>query len=226
MKGGNDSLYYICTEDELYHYGIRGQKWGVRRFQNPDGTLTTEGKARYSTDKEMKSAVRKEVKSDNKRAYELGKKATVDSHAAYIASRKALKAQVKYDKKPKNRKLDKLEAKQRTAERLKEQAKKSRKTAEEHIRELMSKYGDEAVKGLVYDSKGRVSEHVNNGKDWLESAGLSAMGTAIGMIAMPAITGGAYGLYMLFTPAGKHSQGQAEYRDIYREEMKKQRGLH
>lgn len=31
---------------ELFHHGIKGQKWGVRRFQNPNGTLTTEGKKR------------------------------------------------------------------------------------------------------------------------------------------------------------------------------------
>ena len=31
----------------LMHYGIKGQKWGVRRFQNADGTLTPEGKERY-----------------------------------------------------------------------------------------------------------------------------------------------------------------------------------
>ena len=31
---------------ELYHHGIKGQKWGVRRFQNYDGTLTAKGKAR------------------------------------------------------------------------------------------------------------------------------------------------------------------------------------
>lgn len=35
--------------NELYHHGVKGQKWGVRRFQNPDGTLTAEGKIRYST---------------------------------------------------------------------------------------------------------------------------------------------------------------------------------
>lgn len=32
--------------DELYHHGIKGQKWGVRRYQNSDGTYTAEGKQR------------------------------------------------------------------------------------------------------------------------------------------------------------------------------------
>ena len=31
----------------LYHHGVKGQKWGVRRYQNPDGTLTNQGKKRY-----------------------------------------------------------------------------------------------------------------------------------------------------------------------------------
>ena len=35
-------------EYELFHWGIKGQKWGVRRFQNEDGTLTEAGKKRYS----------------------------------------------------------------------------------------------------------------------------------------------------------------------------------
>ena len=32
---------------ELYHHGIKGQKWGIRRYQNEDGTLTEAGKERY-----------------------------------------------------------------------------------------------------------------------------------------------------------------------------------
>ena len=34
--------------NELYHWGIKGMKWGVRRYQNKDGTLTPAGKKRYS----------------------------------------------------------------------------------------------------------------------------------------------------------------------------------
>ena len=37
-------MYY---DSELYHHGIKGQKWGVRRFQNADGSLTKAGQKRY-----------------------------------------------------------------------------------------------------------------------------------------------------------------------------------
>lgn len=34
----------------LYHHGILGQRWGIRRFQNKDGTLTDAGRKRYDVD--------------------------------------------------------------------------------------------------------------------------------------------------------------------------------
>ena len=48
---------------DLRHHGIKGQKWGVRRFQNKDGSLTPAGAKRYSAD-DYKSALDKVNKAD------------------------------------------------------------------------------------------------------------------------------------------------------------------
>lgn len=49
----------ISYKDELYHHGIKGQKWGVRHYQNTDGSLTAAGKERYNSmsDRQRKNMI-------------------------------------------------------------------------------------------------------------------------------------------------------------------------
>lgn len=44
------------NDNQLAHYGILGMKWGIRRYQNKDGTLTPAGKKRYSESDDYKNA--------------------------------------------------------------------------------------------------------------------------------------------------------------------------
>lgn len=47
-----NKVYYA---NELYHHGVEGMKWGIRRYQNEDGTLTPEGRKHYGYDDNPKT---------------------------------------------------------------------------------------------------------------------------------------------------------------------------
>ena len=151
------------AEYELYHYGVKGMKWGVRRYQNADGSLTSAGKKK----------ARKEYRADNKTAYELGRRATISGHAAAKSMKRTIKYENRLDKRyandPEGTKFGtkfwdkRWRGSAATTAQLSSMYVADRARAEAHCKSLIDKYGQEAVSSIKYKDvklpKGQYSSH-------------------------------------------------------------------
>lgn len=134
--------YYDRYDEELYHHGIKGQKWGVRRYQNKDGSLTPAGRKRQAKqeyDAEVKAAkakyknTKRDISgSDPERTKRIAKKVA----AAVIMTATVSAAAALYSKNPKA------------------------------VNAVVSKMGNMAVSGL----KKSGSKAVNVGKKYVDEA--------------------------------------------------------
>lgn len=133
----------MTYEQYLMHHGILGQKWGIRRFQNEDGSLTSEGRRRYGVRdyKKERSALVKEGRLKSRSWKELEK---IDAERAALIRYNALTGGLPTDKQ-KAEELDKREAY--------EMAKMETEAQAYADRVLNSKYGEQTIHDLKLKNK-------------------------------------------------------------------------
>ena len=87
-------------DSDLYHHGIVGMKWGIRRYQNSDGSLTSTGKKRYANEWTKLKEKEKKIKAKEKKASNNAKvKAALDKLNAKKAELSAREKALKGNKK-------------------------------------------------------------------------------------------------------------------------------
>lgn len=221
--------------NELYHFGIKGQKWGVRRFQNPDGSLTAAGKERYGSlsTKEAKKAIKKDIKRTMKESFETGKNATIYRYASDYAEQRASKYEKKLHNALENdpdmikastdKKILKSQAANLSKEAIQERYDAFLKESNKQMDQLIKEYGESNVNKIKYktitdkktgETKQVINERVISAQDIIKSTALTMVGIAAAFAGSP--------LLFYATPTGARNRANqiervtydATYRDL------------
>lgn len=193
---------------------------GIRRFQNEDGSLTTEGRIRYSR------AERKEIRAENRKAFALGREATIAGRAMGYAINKELANAKKYDavveKNPDgSKKADRLLKKEadlkETRNLLMDDYEKKADAARAHAESLIQKYGKENVKDVAFTMKKNsegdlypvVNEEVTSGAELAASVLVSAGSFAVSVLTESPV-------FFMTYPKSANQLGYNRYKTTHR----------
>ena len=147
--------YTKTSPSELYHFGIKGQKWGVRRYQNADGSLTEVGKSHYN-------------KSYSRSVTKLKKKKTKVNKLNLKSDKYQLKSDKAFEKSYRTiseKRSDKLKGKgykfKRKASRYNYKASKVTKSGEKYYKKMESKFSTMPVSTFNKEDVDYVKKYAN-----------------------------------------------------------------
>jgi len=134
----NEELMAIngYSEDDLEHYGILGMKWGIRKYQNPDGSLTEAGKRRYAKYERKKQRVMQS--GDAKKILKFRKNLTdeeFDTAMARVAKTDALRYNANAAKREKQEARAAEKAEKKQAKLTKKEMANAKKIAEQNAKQ-------------------------------------------------------------------------------------------
>lgn len=134
----NEELMAIngYSEDDLEHYGILGMKWGIRRYENPDGSLTEAGKRRYAKYERKKQRVMQS--GDAKKILKFRKNLTdeeFDTAMARVAKTDALRYNANAEKREKQEARAAEKAEKKQAKLTKKEMANAKKIAEQNAKQ-------------------------------------------------------------------------------------------
>lgn len=145
-------------------------KWGIRRYQNPDGSLTKLGLQRYGSRHNLKKAVRKEMRTAERNSNDV----IMRRYAVEGANRIAKNAEEKYAKTQKEKHRIRAEAARKNVEYQKQKVAEAEKTRREHYNRLVKEFGKTAVEKISYtdDERTRIAHDAQVAALW--SVGITA----------------------------------------------------
>lgn len=139
---------YLC------HYGVIGMKWGLRRYQNKDGSLTPAGIQRYGSKKKLHKAYKKALKAATKASQtaEETRLALEQHRKVSSAYNDKLRKKVERGKKLSKKELKTFHGNNRADEIFRMAKSYREEEAREAVKSLVKEFGKESVKDIIVDS--------------------------------------------------------------------------